>query len=90
MDRDALVQRMADAIFRSFNPWMSTGLANEPSGVQEMYRIHARAALAIAEPAIREDEREAVAAYVDSIDGTKQTFLDDIAIAIRARKEPRT
>lgn len=54
MSDDELVRAMADAIFRSFNPWISNSLANEPVGVRVMYDAHARAALAEAEPVIRE------------------------------------
>lgn len=78
MDRDALVERMAAAIIAAgYNPATAHDIA--------------RAALAIAEPTVRED----CAAHLDAMAALSSSPHDidawtEAAAAIRARKEART
>ena len=67
---DALVERMARAMADAElwrNSWDGIGISVLPMPEPERnaWRNRARAALAIAEPAIREDEREACAKVAD-------------------------
>ena len=90
MTADEVLEAMADGIFRSANPWMSTGLANEPVGVRKMYHGHARAAVRAAHAAgailVAEMPGEMDWRRLDGIaHGMKSRGWNDALAAVRAK-----
>lgn len=79
-EREALVEAMAEALWRH-----ALGFSiSDANRFRDYWREKARAALAVAEPAIRADEREACAREADHYAGHSYS-AKHIAAAIRAR-----
>lgn len=92
-DRDALVERGAFALYGSKHADMPASILARMWGytteeTQERFRRHFRAALAVAEPAVREDEREGGALVAKTCQCPPCGTPDTIASLIRARREP--
>ena len=93
-DREALVERMASVIARADgNDWQALESTYNGRQAKAVYRKQAFAALSVAEPVVREDEREAcIAATRKALAAygrwqgaiTPDTLLSKIVPAIRA------
>lgn len=78
-ERKALVERMAEAICDAdarygAAPWKAIKDVEAIGPDRQWYRHLARAALSVAEPVVREDEREAASARV--LDTAAPAYLD--------------
>lgn len=90
-EREALVERMAEATFMRGWATIPGGMSavevlalrkRTDRAVWKMHVANARAALSVAEPVVREDERDACARVAD---GSPSLSHRHIAAAIRAR-----
>jgi hypothetical protein len=95
-DRDALVERMAKAMSldqRQRHGISDCAWADDIEMWRTECRARARAALAVAEPAIRADEREAVAVDLSNMGrghvAHEHALILRVVDRVRARKEPR-
>lgn len=93
-ERAALMERIAEALWHRYAPSHHIAWADEPHRTE--YTDPAAAILAIAEPAIRADEREACAAIADDIAAFWRLYVEreraeaaeGIAAAIRVSPGP--